>query len=126
MSENKDSKKLDKSVLLPSSGVFSSHTHQTSVQIKALQSSVREQKQMRDNDMIKNNDFDADTEDELSSKKPTTAENKTTFLEETSSGIFDIDTKDESSKCKKSIRMINIVSMRIWKILIRNRKIRNI
>ena len=48
---------------------FSSHTHRNSAEIKSLQSSEREKKQMRD----KITDFDSETEDELSSKKPTTA-----------------------------------------------------
>ena len=37
----------------------------------------------------------------MTTKKPTTEENKTSVLEETSSGGFDIDTKNESSKCEK-------------------------
>ena len=54
MSESKDSKQLDKSVSIPLSGDYSSHTSLTSAQIKALQYSVREKKK-RDNDRTKLN-----------------------------------------------------------------------
>ena len=70
--------------------------------MKALQSSVRKQSEVKDIDKIENTDFDADTEDELSSKTKTTAENVRRISKETYKEEFDVDTEDESSRSKKT------------------------
>ena len=127
MSDSKDSKQLDRSVSLPKyrlSIVY--HTNLTNVEMKALQSNVRNQREVKDNDKVKNNDFDIETEDEDSSKRKTIPENVTRVSQDTKNGVFDVETEDESSKCKKTwitlvqkIRMKIRGIMKIWKIPIR-------
>ena len=69
--------------------------------MRALQSSVRKQREVKDNDKIENNDFDVQTEDEDNFKRKTTAENVTRDSKDTNKGVFDVETQNESSKCKK-------------------------
>ena len=102
MSESKDSKKVDKSVSLPEhrfSTLF--HTKLTSDQMKALQYSVRDQKQKRGKVISRMTDFDAETEDESRSKKKNREESKRSDLKETNSEIYQIDTEEESTILKK-------------------------
>ena len=102
MSESKDSKQLDRSVSLNKSR-FSSlyHTNISNVEMKALQSNVRNQREVKDNDKIENNIFDEETEDEDSSEIKSTAENVTRVSKDTDNGVFDVEIEDESSKGKK-------------------------
>ena len=62
MSKSKDSIQLDRSITLPAPR-FSSllQTNLTSVEMRALQSSVRKKREVVDNNNIENNEFDLET-----------------------------------------------------------------